>query len=139
MPGFWDKWKQPDDADDPYVRFPTPGTTIKGIITKLGSTDFGGREATPVPVVHLKTKSGEKILNASQKVLLSKLAERCPEVGDGLEVTYTGDAPNALPGRNPAKLFDVRVVPQAMLGTEPSSSPPPPAEEPVAGDDSDPF
>lgn len=134
MAGYWDKWKQPDDADDPYVRFPTPGTKVKGIITKLGSTDFGGRESVPVPVLHLKTKTGEKILNASQKVLLSKLADLSPEVGDGLEVEYIGDAPNALPGRNPAKLFNVRVVPQAMLGAEERPTSPPPAE-----DDPEPF
>lgn len=138
MPGFWDKWKPSDDADDPYVRFPTAGTTVKGIITKLGSTDFGGREALPVPVVHLKTKGGEKILNASQKVLLSKLAELSPEVGDGLEVTYTGDAPNALPGRNPAKLFNVRVVPQALLGQEKAEAEPPAAPTPEP-EDEDPF
>lgn len=130
MAGFWEKWKQPDDAEDPYVRFTTPGTKVKGIITKLGSTDFGGRESAPVPVVYLKTKGGEKILNASQKVLLSKLSELCPEIGDGLEVTYTGDAPNALPGRNPAKLFDVRVVPQALLGSEKAEPEPVPVEEP---------
>lgn len=137
MPGFWDKWKQPDSDDDPYVRFTTPGTKVKGIVTKLGSTDFGGRETSPVPVVHLKTKSGEKILNASQKVLLRELAEKSPQVGDGLEVTYTGDAPNALPGRNPAKLFEVRVVPQALLGQEKEEAPPP-APEPEEDED-EPF
>src|SRR5688572_26535879 len=136
MPGFWEKWKQPDDADDPYVRFTTPGTKVKGIVTKLGSTDFGGREDSPVPVIHLKTKSGEKILNASQKVLLRELAEKSPEVGDGLEVTYTGDAPNALPGRNPAKLFEVKVTPQALIGQQES---PPPAPEAAEDDDDEPF
>src|SRR5260221_9297980 len=104
--GTWDRWKK-NDEDDPYVKFGTAGDAVEGVIVRISSTDFGGTKPL-IPVLHLKTRQGtEKILNVQQAVLLSRLAELAPDVGDHVSVTYTGDAPRSMPGRNPAKLFDV--------------------------------
>lgn len=133
MAGYWDRWKT-DDENDPYVRWTGYGDTVEGVITKMGSTNFGGDSETK-PVLTILTRAGvEKILNVSQKVLLNRMAELCPEVGDHIKVVYTGEATASMPGRNPAKLFEVTITPKSMMaGDDRKSASPAPAEPDPAG------
>lgn len=125
---YWDKWRH-DDSADPYVKFTEPGQSVSGVITKLSSTDFGGTSAA-IPVVHLRTREGtEKIVNCSQTILQRRMAELAPEVGDGVTITYTGEAARSMPGRNPAKLFEVEVTPKAMVAQWPTRPAPAPVED----------
>lgn len=141
--GYWDKWKH-DDQADPYVKFTEPGQTIEGVIIRLSSTDFGGKSSL-VPVITLRTPGGiEKIINCSQTVLQRRMAELAPEEGDGVKITYLGEAERSMPGRSPAKLFDVEVTPAAWLRRETESPAPasPRAQSPrpaASGVDEDPF
>lgn len=133
MAGYWDRWKN-DDETDPYVRWNSYGDEVEGVIIKQGSTNFGDGETKPV--LTLRTRDGrEKILNVSQKALLNRMAELCPEVGDHLRVVYTGEAASSMPGRNPAKLFDVTVTPKSMMaGGERKADTPSPAKQAPAED-----
>lgn len=129
--GFWSNFGSSD-----RFKFREPGDTIEGEVLRLSATDFGGTgELTPV--VTLMTNDGEKEVTASQTVLVSRLAEQAPEVGDWVRITYDGDADNARPGRSPAKLFTV-VVKRAAGGTTTPPAAPPPVPEAWAGSD-EPF
>lgn len=102
--GFWDKF----GAGERF-KFNAKGDTIEGEILGLTVTTFGGT-AEPTPVLLIRTNTGDREVTASQAVLVSRLAETSPEVGDKVRITYEGEDPKgARPGRSPAKLFTVIV------------------------------
>lgn len=101
--GFWDSFGRGD-----RFKFVQPGDTIEGEVIGLSATDFGGTgELTPV--LTIRTPDGDKDVTASQRVLVSRLAEVAPEQGDTISIRYDGEADSARPGRSPAKLFTVTV------------------------------
>jgi hypothetical protein len=129
--GFWDKWKT-DDDDDPNVRFMTAGQEVEGVIEEISSTRFGPGKPL-FPVLNIKTGSGAvKIVTADKVVLLKRLVEAGPEVGDHILITYQGESPNSKPGQNPAKLFDVVVTPKTLMANGKKASP---AAEPAKADE----
>lgn len=101
--GFWDNFSNGD-----RFKFVTPGDSIEGDVVRLSATDFGGT-ADMTPVITIRTPQGDKEVTASQRVLIGRLAEQSPEVGDWISVRYDGEAESARPGRSPAKLFTVTV------------------------------
>lgn len=101
--GFWDSFGSGD-----RFKFTTVGDTIEGEVLGLSATDFGGT-ADMTPVLTIRTEQGDKDVTASQKVLITRLAEACPEVGDWVRIRFDGEAESARPGRSPAKLFTVTV------------------------------
>jgi hypothetical protein len=123
MVGFWDNF----GSGDRRFKFTTPGDTIEGEVVGLSATDFGGT-AELTPVLTIRTDQGDRDVTASQRVLVGKLAEQSPEVGDHITIRYDGEAPSARPGRSPAKLFTVTVkrkvsaekpeVPEAWQGQD---------------------
>lgn len=123
--GFWDSFGSGD-----RFKFTTVGDTIEGELIGLSATDFGGT-ADMTPVLTLKTEQGDKDVTASQKVLMTRLAEQAPEVGDWVRIRFDGEAESARPGRSPAKLFTVTVKRRET-----------PSQAPVTGqtdDDDEPF
>jgi hypothetical protein len=130
--GFWDSFGSGD-----RFKFINPGDTIEGEVIGLSATDFGGT-ADPTPVLTIRTDQGDKDVTASQTVLVSRLAEQAPEVGDHIMIRYDGEAANARPGRSPAKLFTVTV----KRGSQPAApSPDNPKDVPEAwqGQSDEPF
>jgi hypothetical protein len=101
--GFWDSFGSGD-----RFKFVNPGDMIEGEMVGLSATDFGGT-GDPTPVLTIRTADGDRDVTASQRVLVSRLAEQAPEVGDHISIRYDGEAANARPGRSPAKLFTVTV------------------------------
>lgn len=101
--GFWDRFGHGD-----RFKFVNPGDTIEGTIMALSATDFGGT-ADPTPVITIRTEHGDQDVTASQRVLITKLAEASPEIGDWIKITYDGESDKTRPGRSPAKLFTVTV------------------------------
>lgn len=101
--GFWDSFGSGD-----RFKFVNPGDTIEGEVVGLSATDFGGT-AELTPVLTVRTDDGDRDVTASQRVLMSRLAEQAPEVGDQISIRYDGEADKARPGRSPAKLFTVTV------------------------------
>jgi hypothetical protein len=126
---FWDKFGGVGDR----FKFVSPGDTIEGELLNLTSTDFGGT-ADPVPVLTIRTSDGPREVTASQTVLVSRLVESGPEVGDQIRIRYDGDSDKARPGRSPAKLFTVTV----KRKDGPSADNPADVPEPWKGSD-EPF
>lgn len=101
--GFWDGFGHGD-----RFKFNEPGDKIEGQVLGLSATTFGGT-ADPTPVLTIRTPDGDKDVTASQRVLINRLAEASPEVGDFVVIRYDGEADSARPGKSPAKLFTVTV------------------------------
>lgn len=127
---FWQQFASP--AAEGRWKPRQAGDTIEGVITRLTATDFGGT-GLPTPVIAVVTPDGfESEVTASWAVLVSRLVEADPNVGDWIKITYDGDATSSRPGRSPAKLFTV-VVKRAggVAGTTPPANPPAPTPPPI--------
>lgn len=105
----WDKYKTGDQ-----FKFDVPPKTLAGILLNIG--EFKGINGDTVPTLSVNTTEGPRSVICGQAVLISRLAEAAPQIGDHIEITYTGDdVANKKPGQNAAKLFDVKVTPKTLL------------------------
>jgi hypothetical protein len=92
-----------------YFTFKEVGDQVVGVIkvVRQGS-DFN---QNPCPELILEQDDGEEItVTAGQVLLKAALAEKAPQAGDKIRITYSGIG-DARPGRAPAKLFTVEVKP----------------------------
>ena len=89
-------------------KFRAPGDTIAGRIVSIGTTTFAGK-SDPMPELVLDTANGEKSVVATQTMLRSELADKDPQVGDDIDITYVKDGESTRAGFSPPKLFDVKV------------------------------
>jgi hypothetical protein len=134
----WDSF-----ANGDFIKFNSVGDTIAGEVLAVGlGTDFGGAAC---PKLTIRTAEGDdKIVNAGQKVLQSRLAEVRPQVGEKVAIVYSADG-TAKPGQTAAKLFTVQVrgadgslrqAPEAEVTTDAAAPtaavPPPPGAQPAA-------
>lgn len=107
--------------------FDKPGDQIAGTLMEH---EFEGPSKDPIPRLVIQTKDGKhRTIIASQERLKAALQDACPARGDGLRITYTGDAEKAAPGMTPSKLFTVEVrrkgsQPGDGTGTLPGSEAP---------------
>jgi hypothetical protein len=94
------------DSGD-FVKFTNVGDQIVGVIKEIREgKDFNG---SPCPELILETEDGEeKTLTAGQVRLKALLAEKRPQVGDKVRITYSGVGA-ASPGKAPPKEFTVEV------------------------------
>lgn len=100
----WGKFKQASG----FMKFAEIGDAIEGTIRRLEFGPFGFDEAE-CPQLTIETEDGTtQVVTASQRVLMSLLAEKEPEEGDRIRIAYVGDGPGK-PGRAPSKLFEVIV------------------------------
>ena len=103
--GFdYSKYTQSGD----YVKFENPGDHVVGTIKSLQEgKDFNGNPC-PLIILEVDDEGTEKTLTAGQVMLKAELAEKQPQEGDRVRITYTGPG-EARPGKAPAKLFTVDV------------------------------
>ena len=92
-----------------YVKFENVGDAVIGVIKVVREgRDFNGN---PCPELILEDDEGEeRTVTAAQVLLKAALAEKAPQKGDRVRVTYSGVG-DAKPGKAPAKLFTVDVKP----------------------------
>lgn len=92
-----------------FVKFADVGDQVVGVITELfEDRDFNGN---PCPGITLVDDEGNThTVTASQVMLRAELAEKRPQVGDKVRITYSGIG-DAKPGKAPAKLFTIDVKP----------------------------
>jgi hypothetical protein len=91
-----------------YATFKEVGDQVVGIIKAVREgRDFNGN---PCPELILETgdDGDETTVTAGQVLLKAALAEKAPQVGDKIRITYSGVG-DAKPGKAPAKLFTVDV------------------------------
>jgi hypothetical protein len=91
-----------------YAKFDNVGDAVIGVVkTVREGQDFN---KNPCPELVLEQDDGEEItVTAGQVMLKAELAEKRPQVGDKVRITYSGVSNDARPGRAPAKLFTVEV------------------------------
>lgn len=90
-----------------FVKWETIGQLVDGDVTSVSMASFQGNE---FPQLTLRTADGEQIVSANQSRLQRALADDPPNIGDRVKIEYLGEAGNAQPGMNPAKLFQVTVT-----------------------------
>lgn len=100
----YDKYAQSGD----FIKFDEVGDQVIGVIKEVREgKDFNGN---PCPELVLELDDGEeKTVTAGQVRLKAVLAEKRPQVGDKIRITYSGVSRDAKPGRAPAKEFTVDV------------------------------
>lgn len=105
MSDIWDEFK----PSNGWITFANIGDKVVGTVKAIRrGEDFNGK---PCPELIIDVDGeGEKTLTAGQVMLKAALAEKRPQVGDRIAITYTGVG-DAKPGKAPAKLFDVAVKP----------------------------
>jgi hypothetical protein len=93
-------WDSPELADlkqdgpGEYVKFAAPGDSCEGFITSLGIHTWDDGKSSPQIFLYSED-DGDRVLTATQSALKSLLAQKRPEQGDHLAVTYTGDRTTA--------------------------------------------
>lgn len=99
--------------------FDKPGDAIAGVLVEHG---VDGPPKDPIPKLLIQTKDGYlRTVLATQERLKTALQDACPAIGDGLRITYLGEADKAAPGMSKAKLFNVeirRAGSQPAVGTD---------------------
>lgn len=129
---IWDNPEMKVGGD--YIKFDNVGDTITGTVLSVGAHKWD--DGTVSPQVLLQTADGEeKTITAGQIRLKAALAEKRPEVGDTLTVTYTELEKRA--GGKTLKHFDVKVNKGASAGfaSAPISSSSSIADDALAGMD----
>jgi hypothetical protein len=90
-----------------YIKFEEVGDSVSGIVLSVGAHRWD--DGTVSPQIVLDTDEGEKTVTAGQVRLKAALAEKRPEVGDLLSITYTELEKRT--GGKTLKHFDVKVAP----------------------------
>lgn len=107
---IWDSPELADlKADGPgeFVKFVAPGDSCEGFITSLGIHTWDDGKASPQIFLYSE-EDGDRVLTATQSALKSLLAQKRPEQGDHLAVTYTGDRTTSRGYQ--VKQFEVKVT-----------------------------
>lgn len=112
------EWDRFGSTGSSFIRFAEIGDSVSGTITEINiGEDFN---KAPCPELKVDTEDGVKTLTAGQRMLQVALAEKRPDVGDYVTITYHDNGPGK-PGRAPAKLFRVdvkRASETASVGAE---------------------
>lgn len=110
-------WDDPDlKVNSDYIKFETPGDTTSGTIVAIRAHKFD--DGNVVPQIILDTADGEKTVTAGQMQLKALLAEKRPNVGDEITITFTEVEKRA--GGKTLKKFDVQVGAVAATATAPA-------------------
>lgn len=100
-------WDEPGmKVGGDYIKFENVGDTVTGQVLSIGAHKWEDGSVSPQLV--LSTAEGEKTLTAGQVRLKAALAEKRPNVGDTITITYADLEKRA--GGKTLKHFDVKVV-----------------------------
>jgi hypothetical protein len=83
---IWDNAEMQISSD--YIKFENPGDTVTGTVTNIGIHRWD--DGTVSPQITLDVDGETKTVTAGQVGLKALLAEKRPEVGETLTVTFTG-------------------------------------------------
>jgi hypothetical protein len=100
-------WDTPElQTSSDYVKFENAGDTVTGTVVNITAHKWD--DGSVSPQILLQTGEGQQTVTAGQVRLKALLAEKRPEVGDGLTITMTGIEKRAA-GRT-LKLWEVEVT-----------------------------
>jgi hypothetical protein len=99
-------WDDPElKINSDYIKFENPGDIASGTIVAIRAHKFD--DGNVVPQIILNTADGEKTVTAGQMQLKAMLAEKRPNVGDQITITFTEVEKRS--GGKTLKKFDVQV------------------------------
>jgi uncharacterized protein YhfF len=99
-------WDDPElKINSDYIKFENPGDNATGTIVAIRAHKFD--DGNVVPQIILNTADGEKTVTAGQMQLKAMLAEKRPNVGDHITITFTEVEKRS--GGKTLKKFDVQV------------------------------
>jgi hypothetical protein len=99
-------WDDPElKINSDYIKFENPGDTASGTIVAIRAHKFD--DGNVVPQIILNTADGEKTVTAGQMQLKAMLADKRPNVGDHITITFTEVEKRS--GGKTLKKFDVQV------------------------------
>jgi hypothetical protein len=99
-------WDDPElKINSDYIKFENPGDNATGTIVAIRAHKFD--DGNVVPQIILNTADGEKTVTAGQMQLKALLAEKRPNVGDTITLTFTEIEKRS--GGKTLKKFDVQV------------------------------
>ena len=99
-------WDDPElKINSDYLKFENPGDTASVTIVAIRAHKFD--DGNVVPQIILNTADGEKTVTAGQMQLKALLAEKRPNVGDTITITFTEVEKRS--GGKTLKKFDVQV------------------------------
>ena len=99
-------WDDPElKINSDYIKFENPGDTASGTIVAIRAHKFD--DGNVVPQIILNTADGEKTVTAGQMQLKAMLADKRPNVGDTITITFTEVEKRS--GGKTLKKFDVQV------------------------------
>lgn len=99
-------WDDPElKINSDYIKFENPGDTAAGKIIAIRAHKFD--DGNVVPQIILDTADGERTVTAGQMQLKALLAEKRPNVGDTITITFTEIEKRS--GGKTLKKFDVQV------------------------------
>ena len=100
-------WDEPGmKVGGDYIKFENVGDTVTGQVLSIGAHKW--EDGSVSPQIVLSTAEGEKTLTAGQVRLKAALAEKRPNVGDTITITYS-DLEKRTGGKT-LKHFDVKVT-----------------------------
>jgi hypothetical protein len=108
-------WNNPEYRNSEYWKWETPGDTVTGIVTAIGTHTFPekvnpDKTVSPpktVPVVTVDDGGGQVIeVTCSNADLLDQIRKAAPQVGDKISMEYLRDITTSFGGTK--KLFHVK-------------------------------
>lgn len=126
-------WDDPAiKANDDYVKFENPGDKVVGTILDISVHTFPDGKKAPKLVI--RTDGGdERVLTAGQTMLLRRLAELRPDVGDRIAVLF--ERVEKRDGGKTMKVFQVEVARQGAPAGDTVAAPEAPVASGVSASD----
>jgi hypothetical protein len=114
---IWDEPEMQNNTE--YVKFENVGDTVTGVVIGVGVKRWD--DGTMCPQIILDCEGTERIVTAGQVRLKAALAEKRPEAGDTIAITFSQVEKRS--GGKTLKHFDVNV----SKGDAPAAAPAAPA------------
>jgi len=130
-------WNNPEYRNSEYWKWETPGDTVTGIVTAIGTHTFPAKQnpdgtttqPKTVPVITVDDGGGQVIeVTCSNADLLDQIRKAAPQVGDKISMEYLRDIPTSFGGKK--KLFNVKHK-RAEGSSDPWAKIEPKTDEPI--------
>lgn len=128
--GLFDEYK-----GSGFAQWNSIGDKVAGQLMKVGKQTFNDGDTKPV--LYLQGADGKEVtVTASPADMLRQLVEKSPDIGDHIEIVYSGNQNVGKP--SPMKTFTITITPKTLMtaAAPPPTTPDSPETQAAA---SDPF
>lgn len=115
--GLFDEYKSSG-----FAQWNSIGDKVAGQLMKVGKQTFNDGDTKPV--LYLQDAEGKEVqVTASPADMLRQLVEKSPDIGDHIEIVFSGTQNVGKP--SPMKTFTITITPKTLMGTQAAAAPPP--------------